>query len=82
MINFHLRHQVLTDIVTLSVQFYETKMYVLPKEKHLLLKVIGFTLFLLDGKNSNINKLDQRKRISISKIDKIFKQVFSFFLLL
>lgn len=67
--------ELLADVVQLCCNFYESKMYVLPKEKHLLLKVIGFTLFLLDGKNSNINKLDQRKRISISKIDKFFKQL-------
>ena len=35
-------------------------------------KVIGFTLFLVDGKQ-NINKLDQKKKISISRIDKYFK---------
>ena len=129
--------ELLSDIINLCVHFYEFRMYVLPKEKHLLLKVywlifivyavrfclvflvccflnfqlahiliyiywilcfekrsvqsilfvitivmticqfsyqvIGFTLFLLDGKTSNINKLDQKKKISIGKIDKIFK---------
>lgn len=27
----------------------------------------------MDGKESNVMKMDQKKRISISKIDKIFK---------
>ncbi|XP_065670394.1 cytoplasmic FMR1-interacting protein 1 homolog isoform X3 [Hydra vulgaris] len=67
--------EVLADIIQQACYFFEFKMYVLPKEKHLLLKVIGFTLFLLDGKNANVNKLDQKRRISINKIDKFFKQL-------
>ena len=31
--------ELLSDIINLCVNFYEFKMYVLPKEKHLLLKV-------------------------------------------
>lgn len=42
---------------------------------------MGFGLFLIDhipvneadGREVNINKLDARKRISLSRIDKIFK---------
>lgn len=34
---------------------------------------MGFLIFLMDGKESNILKMDQKKRISLSKIDKIFK---------
>lgn len=37
---------------------------------------MGFALFLMDGEKCNINKLDQKKRINLTKIDKIFK-VFS-----
>ena len=47
----------------------------------MILQVMGFGLFLIDhipvneadGREVNINKLDQRKRISLSRIDKIFK---------
>ena len=35
--------------------------------------MIGFSLSLLDGDNFNINKLDAKKRINLSQIDKIFK---------
>lgn len=38
-----------------------------------ILKEIAFALFLMDGDNANVAKLDQRKRISISKLDKIFQ---------
>ena len=48
-------------------------MYLTPEEKHMLVKVMGFGLFLMDSEQCNINKLDQKKRICISKIDKIFK---------
>lgn len=53
---------------------FENKLYLLPQEKHILVKVIGFSLSLLDGENFNINKLDAKKRINLSQIDKIFRQ--------
>eukprot|EP00795_Rhopilema_esculentum_P000673 gene673-10379_t len=65
----------LCEIIDLCCSLYDQKAYVLPSEKHMLLKVIGFAIFLVDGKETNINKLDQKKKISISKIDKFFKQL-------
>lgn len=50
-----------------------SQMYLTPHEKHMLVKVMGFGLFLMDSEQCNINKLDQKKRICINKIDKIFK---------
>lgn len=41
-------------------------------------QVMGFGLYLMDGSVSNIYKLDAKKRINLSKIDKYFK-VSSFF---
>ena len=38
-----------------------------------MLQVMGFGLFLMDGKEININKLDGRRKINLAKIDKIFK---------
>uniref|UniRef100_A0A803TJB6 Cytoplasmic FMR1 interacting protein 1 n=1 Tax=Anolis carolinensis TaxID=28377 RepID=A0A803TJB6_ANOCA len=37
--------------------------------------VMGFGLYLMDGSVSNIYKLDAKKRINLSKIDKFFKQL-------
>uniref|UniRef100_A0AAX7VWJ6 Cytoplasmic FMR1 interacting protein 1 n=1 Tax=Astatotilapia calliptera TaxID=8154 RepID=A0AAX7VWJ6_ASTCA len=37
--------------------------------------VMGFGLYLMDGNSSNIYKLDAKKRINLSKIDKFFKQL-------
>jgi len=38
-----------------------------------LFQVMGFGLYLMDGNVSNIYKLDAKKRINLSKIDKFFK---------
>ncbi|GFR33631.1 cytoplasmic FMR1-interacting protein [Trichonephila clavata] len=67
--------ELLADVINIAVQMYEYKMYLLPSEKHMLVKVMGFGLFLIDGEISNINKMDQKKRVNIAKIDKIFKQL-------
>lgn len=34
---------------------------------------MAFSLFMMDSATNNINKMDQKKRINISKIDKILK---------
>ncbi|XP_026640081.1 cytoplasmic FMR1-interacting protein 1 [Microtus ochrogaster] len=67
--------ELLADIVNLCVDYYENRMYLTPSEKHMLLKVMGFGLYLMDGSVSNIYKLDAKKRINLSKIDKYFKQL-------
>ncbi|GIX94913.1 cytoplasmic FMR1-interacting protein [Caerostris darwini] len=67
--------ELLADVINIAVQMFEYKMYLLPSEKHMLVKVMGFGLFLIDGDISNINKMDQKKRVNIAKIDKIFKQL-------
>ncbi|KAL3047775.1 hypothetical protein OYC64_021864 [Pagothenia borchgrevinki] len=67
--------ELLADIVNLCVEYYENKMYLTPNEKHMLLKVMGFGLYLMDGNSSNIYKLDAKKRINLTKIDKFFKQL-------
>jgi len=65
----------LCDVVNISVHMFENKMYLTPKEKQMLVKVMGFGLFLIDSDTCNINKLDQKKKIRIDKIDKIFKNL-------
>uniref|UniRef100_UPI00358DFFAE cytoplasmic FMR1-interacting protein 2-like n=1 Tax=Myxine glutinosa TaxID=7769 RepID=UPI00358DFFAE len=71
----HGYEELLADIVNLSVEHFENRMYLTPGEKHMLLKVMGFGLFLMDGDKSSIYKLDAKKRINIGKIDKFFKQL-------
>ncbi|XP_056269934.1 cytoplasmic FMR1-interacting protein 1 homolog [Pseudoliparis swirei] len=67
--------ELLADIVNLCVEYYENKMYLTPDEKHMLLKVMGFGLYLMDGNSSNVYKLDAKKRVNLTKIDKFFKQL-------
>uniref|UniRef100_A0A8C9TDR9 Cytoplasmic FMR1 interacting protein 2 n=1 Tax=Scleropages formosus TaxID=113540 RepID=A0A8C9TDR9_SCLFO len=62
------------------VEIYEKTVEVLEPEVNKLMKfmyfqVMGFGLYLMDGNVSNIYKLDAKKRINLSKIDKFFKQL-------
>jgi len=65
--------ELLADVVNICVHMFETKMYLTPTEKHMLVKVMGFGLFLMDSELCNINKLDQKKKLKLEKIDRIFK---------
>ncbi|XP_015370869.1 PREDICTED: cytoplasmic FMR1-interacting protein [Diuraphis noxia] len=67
--------ELLSDVVNLCVQMFESKMYLTPSEKHMLVKVMGFGLFLMDNELCNINKLDQKKKLNLGKIDRIFKNL-------
>ena len=50
------------EVVNICVHMFEQKMYLTPEEKHMLVKVCGFGLFLMDSEVCNINKLDTKKR--------------------
>lgn len=63
----------LTEVVNLCVHMLENKLYLAPSEKHMLVKVMGFSLFLMDTHLCNINKLDAKKKLKLEKIDRIFK---------
>ncbi|XP_073966644.1 cytoplasmic FMR1-interacting protein-like [Choristoneura fumiferana] len=65
----------LADVVNICVHMFETKMYLTPHEKHMLVKVMGFGLFLMDSDGCNINRLDQKKKIRLDRIDRIFKNL-------
>ncbi|XP_044741705.1 cytoplasmic FMR1-interacting protein [Chrysoperla carnea] len=65
----------LADVVNICVHMYESKMYLTPSEKHMLVKVMGFGLFLMDSDLCNINKLDQKKKLRLDRIDRIFKNL-------
>ncbi|GAB6019487.1 Cytoplasmic FMR1-interacting protein 1 [Chamberlinius hualienensis] len=67
--------ELLADVVNICVQMFDNKMFMSPGEKHMLVKVIGFALFLMDGEACNINRMDQKKRINLTRIDKIFKSL-------
>ncbi|KAL5460570.1 hypothetical protein EMCRGX_G034022 [Ephydatia muelleri] len=61
---------IFVETISLCCQYYEDNMYMVPKEKYMLLKAIGYGLVLLDGNDVNINKL---KKLNLSRIDRLFK---------
>lgn len=67
----------IADVVNICVTMFESRMFLTPSEKHMLVKVIGFALYLIDTQNCNIYKLDQKKKIRLDKIDRIFKVNFN-----
>ena len=65
----------LADVVSACCNMYENKHFVLPKEKEILLKVMVFGLYLLDGMNIPVYKLEEKKKLNLVKIDKFIKGV-------
>ena len=54
---------------------YENKDYLTPAEKHLLVKVMGFCLYLIDSEQVNVVKLDAKRRLRLDRMDKIFHEL-------
>uniref|UniRef100_A0A183CMS7 Transferrin-like domain-containing protein n=1 Tax=Globodera pallida TaxID=36090 RepID=A0A183CMS7_GLOPA len=65
--------ELLADLINISSHFYENKMYISPDQRHAHIKVIAFCLYLMDLEV--YTRLDQKKRISIQKLDKIFNSI-------
>ncbi|KAL5113064.1 hypothetical protein TcWFU_010192 [Taenia crassiceps] len=71
---------ILAEIINSSVSMYENRVYVLPEEKHTLVMVIAFSLYLLDsskvveGKQIGVSIPKMFKKINVSRIDRIFKE--------
>ncbi|KAL7672733.1 hypothetical protein ACOME3_007614 [Neoechinorhynchus agilis] len=74
--------EVLCEIVTACLSVLNDESYLFPDEKHILVKVIGFTLGLIDqcaalnaqDKPTHIYKLESKKKISLSQIDKMLQR--------
>ncbi|XP_013092807.2 cytoplasmic FMR1-interacting protein 1 homolog isoform X1 [Biomphalaria glabrata] len=69
--------EILAEVVNICVMMYERDMYLEPNEKHMLVKVMAFGLFMMDSPPSgpNIYRMHEKKKINLSKIDKILKQL-------
>ncbi|XP_059150444.1 cytoplasmic FMR1-interacting protein-like isoform X1 [Physella acuta] len=68
--------ELLADVVNICLTMYEKDMYLEPTEKHMLVKVMAFGLFMMDmEKGPNIYRMNDKKRINLAKIDKILKQL-------
>eukprot|EP00035_Acanthoeca_spectabilis_P004839 m.107332 g.107332 ORF g.107332 m.107332 type:complete len:1266 (-) comp12746_c0_seq1:41-3838(-) len=66
---------VLAEIVNECAKLIENGFFVLPSEKHSLLKTMAFGLYLMDINPDAKKSLYKNKAISISRFDKIFKTV-------
>merc|ERR1719489_725945 len=60
------------DIINTCVTMFEDNTYLTPAEKHVLVKVMGFSLFLIDSEQNNINVMNKKRRLKFEKMDKIF----------
>ncbi|KAK6055495.1 cytoplasmic Fragile-X interacting family protein [Cooperia oncophora] len=75
MIKIEAYEELLTDVINICAHMFESHLYLAPSERHMFVKVIAFSLFLMDGDAANVAKMDQKKRLNISRLDKIFKSL-------
>ncbi|EFO93077.1 CRE-GEX-2 protein [Caenorhabditis remanei] len=67
--------ELLSDVISICAHMYEKSAYISPNEKHMYVKVIAFSLFLLDGDSVIVAKLEQKKRLNFQNLDRIFKSL-------
>ncbi|VDI44412.1 cytoplasmic FMR1 interacting protein [Mytilus galloprovincialis] len=67
--------ELLADVINICVNMYESRLYLEPSEKYMLVKVMACGLFMIDNEQNNIYKMDSKKRINLTKIDKYLKQL-------
>ncbi|PRP73456.1 component of SCAR regulatory complex, partial [Planoprotostelium fungivorum] len=65
----------MSEVVNCAVKMFETDMYLLPADKHTLLRVMPYGLLLMDGTevNSQINVF-KSKKVKLSHFASIFKK--------
>eukprot|EP00051_Salpingoeca_urceolata_P004991 m.69469 g.69469 ORF g.69469 m.69469 type:complete len:1254 (+) comp13989_c0_seq2:242-4003(+) len=66
--------EVLAEIANECATLFEQGLYVLPSEKHMLLKIIAFSLYLMDGTTGKTT-IYKNKRLNIQRFDTLFKQL-------
>ncbi|RCN45206.1 hypothetical protein ANCCAN_08779, partial [Ancylostoma caninum] len=74
MVKIEAYEELLADVINICAHMFENHLYLTPSERHMFVKVIAFSL-LMDGDAANVAKMDQKKRLSISRLDKIFKSL-------
>ncbi|EPB71109.1 cytoplasmic Fragile-X interacting family protein [Ancylostoma ceylanicum] len=75
MVKIEAYEELLADVINICAHMFENHLYLTPSERHMFVKVIAFSLFLMDGDAANVAKMDQKKRLSINRLDKIFKSL-------
>lgn len=66
--------EVLADVISICVNMFDQQLFVTVEEKHMLVKVIGFCVALLD-ESRQLYKLDTKGRVNIDRIDRIFSSL-------
>jgi len=71
--------ELMIDIISTCINYYENQRYLVPDDKHMYLKVIGFGLSMLDNKGKSdpvsIYTLEKKKKLNLAKIDRMFKEL-------
>ncbi|CAJ0931257.1 unnamed protein product, partial [Mesorhabditis belari] len=69
--------ELLTDVINICQFMLENKLYLSAPEKHMYVKAIAFSIYLIesDPDVSMLAKLEHKKRLSIAKLDRIFKYI-------
>ncbi|VDM62490.1 unnamed protein product [Angiostrongylus costaricensis] len=75
MVKIEAYEELLADVINICAHMFENQLYLTPSERHMFVKVIAFSLFLMDGDAANVAKMDQKKRLNIGRLDKIFKSL-------
>jgi cytoplasmic FMR1 interacting protein len=64
---------VLTIVVNQCADYLETEKYLLPSEKHCLLRVMPYVLFLMDGDQNSQNNIFKSKKLKLPRFAALFK---------
>ncbi|GMT25093.1 hypothetical protein PFISCL1PPCAC_16390 [Pristionchus fissidentatus] len=67
--------ELFSDVINICAFMYENRLYLSPSEKHLFVKVMAFCVSIIDSSGPFLVKLDQKKRVSIARLDRIFKSL-------
>jgi len=65
---------VLSLIANTCADFFEADRFVLPGEKHCLLRVMPYVLYLMDGEQNSPNNIFKSKKIKLERFSKIFRK--------
>ena len=66
--------EILVLVVNMCATYIENERYVLPEDKHSLLRVIPYALFLMDGREGNLVNIFKNKKINVKRFSTIFKK--------
>src|SRR5690606_1803843 len=72
--NFLSFDDVLALVVNQCADYFEAERYVLPHEKHCLLRVMPYGLFLMDGEQNSQHNIFKSKKVKLPRFSAIFRR--------